>query len=57
MIRTYKYGQISEDEIFARTESKINVEAIVADIISNVKKEKVCQPNQRNKGGYPKWTK
>ena len=40
MIRTYKYGQISEDEIFARTESKINVEAIVADIISNVKKEK-----------------
>ena len=40
MIRTYKYGQISEDEIFARTESKINVEAIVADIIANVKKEK-----------------
>ena len=40
MIRTYKYGQISENEIFARTESKINVEAIVADIISNVRQNK-----------------
>ena len=36
MIKIYKYGEISEKEIFARTEAKIDVEAIVADIISNV---------------------
>lgn len=40
MIRTYKYGEITKDEIFARTESKVNVEAIVSEIIENVKKDK-----------------
>ena len=40
MIRTYKYGEITKDEIFARTESAVNVEEIVADIIENVKKDK-----------------
>lgn len=37
MISTYKYGEISEDKIFARTEPKVNVEGIVADIISDVR--------------------
>lgn len=36
MIKIYKYGEISESEIFARTEAKVDVEAIVADIIANV---------------------
>ena len=40
MIRTYKYGEITKDEIFARTEPTVNVEAVVADIIENVKKDK-----------------
>ena len=40
MIRIYKYGEITKDEIFARTESTVNVEAVVADIIENVKKDK-----------------
>ena len=40
MIRIYKYGEITKDEIFARTESTVNVEAVVADIIDNVKKDK-----------------
>ena len=40
MIKTYKYGEITKDEIFARTESALNVEAVVADIIENVKKDK-----------------
>jgi histidinol dehydrogenase len=38
MIKIYKYGQISESEIFAREESKIDVEKIVADIIEDVAK-------------------
>ena len=40
MIKTYRYGEITKDEIFARTESALNVEAVVADIIENVKKDK-----------------
>ena len=36
MIKIYKYGEISENEIFARCEAKMNVEEIVADIIKNV---------------------
>ena len=42
MIRTYKYGEITKNEIFARTESSFNVEEIVADIIKNVRKNKDC---------------
>jgi len=38
MIKIYKYGEISENEIFARTEAKIDVEKIVADIIADVAK-------------------
>ena len=38
MIKIYKYGEISESEIFAREESKINVEKIVSDIIEDVAK-------------------
>ena len=40
MIRTYKYGEITKDEIFARTEPTVNVEAVVAEIIETVKKDK-----------------
>ena len=40
MIRTYKYGEITKEEIFARVESKVNVEEVVADIIANVKANK-----------------
>ena len=38
MIKIMKYGEISEEEIFARTQSEIDVSAIVADVIDNVKK-------------------
>ena len=38
MIKIYKYGEISENEIFARTEAKIDVEKIVAGIIADVAK-------------------
>ncbi len=37
MIRIMNYGQVPVDEIFARTEPAFNVEAIVADIIANVR--------------------
>ncbi len=37
MIKIMKYGEISKDEIFARQEQKIDVTAIVTDIISNVR--------------------
>ena len=37
MIKILKYGEISNDEIFARVIPEINVEAVVADIIENVK--------------------
>ena len=38
MIRILKYGEVANDEIFARTEPAINVEGVVADIIDNVRK-------------------
>ncbi len=37
MIKTMKYGEISKDEIFARQENTVDVSAIVADIIADVK--------------------
>ena len=40
MIKTYKYSEISKDEIFARVETKSNVEQIVAGIIANVRENK-----------------
>ncbi len=38
MIKIYKYGEVSSDEIFARVNPTANVADIVADIIDNVKK-------------------
>ena len=37
MIKILKYGEVSRDEIFARTVPTVNVEATVAEIIKNVK--------------------
>lgn len=37
MIRILKYGEVKNEEIFARTEPTVNVEAIVTDIIQNVR--------------------
>ncbi len=37
MIEILEYGQVSNDEIFARVELAVNVEDIVADIIANVR--------------------
>ncbi len=37
MIKIMEYGQVPNGEIFARVEPKVNVEAIVADIIANVR--------------------
>ncbi len=37
MIKIMKYGEISKDELFARQEQKIDVTAIVTDIIANVR--------------------
>lgn len=37
MIRIFKYGEISNDEIFARSAATVNVEATVAEILENVK--------------------
>lgn len=37
MIKILKYGEVSNDEIFARAMPGMNVEQIVADIIENVK--------------------
>ena len=37
MIRILEYGQVNEDEIFARTAPTVNVEAIVTEIIQNVR--------------------
>ncbi len=39
MIRTYKYTDITKDEIFARVESATNVEAVVSEIIAKVRAE------------------
>lgn len=38
MIRIYKYGEVSNDEIFSRAEAKIDVAGIVTEIIENVRK-------------------
>ena len=38
MIRILRYGDVPNDEIFARAEPKVNVEAVVAEIIENVRK-------------------
>ena len=38
MIKILKYGEVPTSEIFARTENQVNVEAIVSDIINNVRK-------------------
>jgi len=37
MISIYKYGEVSNEEIFARVEPTVNVEQIVADIIRDVR--------------------
>ena len=38
MIQILKYGEVKNEEIFARTEPAVNVEAVVAEIIENVRK-------------------
>ena len=38
MIRIYKYGEVPNSQVFARVEPKVDVEAIVADIIENVRR-------------------
>jgi histidinol dehydrogenase len=38
MIKIYKYGEVSNSEIFARDNIDSGVEGIVTDIIENVKK-------------------
>ncbi len=40
MIKIYKYGEVSNDEIFARENIASNVEEIVSEIIANVIKNK-----------------
>ena len=37
MMKIYRYGEVSNDEIFARPDMKTGVEDVVADIISNVR--------------------
>ena len=37
MIKIYKYGEVSNDEIFARAVPTVNVEETVAEIIKNVR--------------------
>ena len=37
MIRILTYGEVTNDEIFSRAVPAVNVEAIVAEIIENVK--------------------
>ena len=38
MIKILKFGEVATEKIFARTENTINVEAIVSEIIANVRK-------------------
>ena len=38
MIKIMKFGEVSSDEIFARTEPSVNVEAVVTEIIDDVRK-------------------
>ena len=37
MIKIYKYGEVSPDEIFARVTPTVDVAGIVADILADVK--------------------
>ena len=37
MIRIYKYGEVANEEIFARAEAKVDVAGIVSEIIENVR--------------------
>ena len=37
MIKIFKYGEVSNDEIFARFEPTVSVEGVVTDIIKNVR--------------------
>lgn len=37
MMKIYRYGEVSNDEIFARPDMKTGVEDVVADIITNVR--------------------
>ena len=37
MIKILKYGQVQKDDIFARTEPTVNVEAVVTEIIAEVR--------------------
>ena len=39
MIKIYKYGEVSNDEIFARENIESNVEDVVTDIIATVRKD------------------
>lgn len=39
MIRIFKYGEVANQDIFARTVPTVNVEGIVADIIATVRRE------------------
>ena len=38
MIKIYKYGEVANSEVFARSEAKVDVEGAVSEIIENVKK-------------------
>ena len=40
MIKIYKYGEVSEDEIFSRVVPTVDVAGIVSDIIANVRENK-----------------
>ena len=37
MIKIYNYGQVSNEEVFARAVPEVNVEQVVAEILANVK--------------------
>ena len=39
MIQILQYGQVKPEQIFARVEPAVNVQAIVADIIATVRKK------------------
>ena len=39
MIQILKYGEVPASEVFARTEPTVNVEAVVTDIIANVRQK------------------
>ena len=46
MMRIYKYGEVSRDEIFARPDMKTGVEDIVAGIIAKVRADSVREEAQ-----------